>query len=189
MCPTVLGRLETRVATLIAPALLGAILSLALGNEGFIVIIGVYLLMGTVLDVAIYPFIIKWQPPWLTFVLAIGEFVILYVLSQILKIHLTHVEAVWFFWVSWTLANWTKVVVLPILSLSWIENAGEFRRTGWSVPPEMEPMPLLAIAGSGQPGVLAREFSAISEIPEELRTLPAPSGVHDPGEVGAAQRA
>jgi hypothetical protein len=182
MCPTVLGRLETRTVTLLGPALLGAILSLVTGNEGFIVIIGVYLLMGTVLDIAIYPFIVRWQPPWLTFVLAIGEFVILYTLSQILKIGLAPVDAVWFFWVSWTIANWTKIVILPIVSLSWIENAGEFRSTGWAVPPDVEPIPVLALISQTSPagaGGLVREFSTIGTVPDELRRLPAPSGVHE----------
>ncbi|HEX4107057.1 MAG TPA: hypothetical protein VHX88_02930 [Solirubrobacteraceae bacterium] len=179
MCPTILGRLETRTVVLIGPAIVGAILSLAMHNEGFIVIIGVYLLLGSVLDIAIYPFVLQWQPPWLTFVLAIVEFVLLYVLSQILKIHLTHLDAVWFFWLSWTMANWTKVVILPIVSLSWIENAGEFRSTDWSVPPEFEPLPLLAQPASTVPGALAREFSSVIEVPAELRALPAPSGVHE----------
>ena len=35
MCPTVLGRVETRVAILIGPAILGAILWLITGNEGY----------------------------------------------------------------------------------------------------------------------------------------------------------
>ena len=95
---------------------------------------------------------IKWQPPWLTFVLAVGEFVITYTLAQILEVGLQPIDAVWFFWLSWTLAIWTKVVILPIISLSWIENAGEFRVTGWSVPPEVEPMPLLAAEPPGAPG-------------------------------------
>jgi len=63
VCPTVLGRLETRVATLIGPALLGALLSLVTANPGYVVLIGVLLLMGTVIDTAFYPLMIKWQPP------------------------------------------------------------------------------------------------------------------------------
>jgi len=178
MCPTVLGRLETRTFVLALPAVVGAILSIATGNEGFIVLIGVYLLMGTVLDIGVYPLVIKWQPPWLTFVLAIVEFVILYVLAMVLKVGLTHLDAVWFYWLSWTLAIWSKVVILPIVSLSWIENAGELRITGWSVPPEIEPLPLLASVAPTQPGELAREFSTIGEIPAGLRDVPPPSGVH-----------
>ena len=86
------------------------------------------------------------------------------------------------FWVAWWIAIWTKVVVLPLLSLSWIEDAGEFRQTGWSVPPEYVPLPVQVFtpqqAGAGPPP-LARKFSAaVIEIPEELRRAPSPSGVH-----------
>jgi hypothetical protein len=178
MCPTILGRLETRTYILIIPAIIGAVLSIVTGVPGYIVLIGVYLLLGTVLDIAIYPMLIKWQPPWLTFVLAIFEFVVLYVLAMVLKIGLTHLDAVWFYWLSWVVAIWSKVVILPIVSLSWIENAGEFRITGWSVPPEIEPLPLVASVAPTEPGRLAREFSTIGEVPAELRGLPAPSGVH-----------
>ena len=78
-------------------------------------------------------------------------------------------------------------MILPILSLSWIENAGEFRQTGWSVPPEIEPMPLLAAEPERAPGEirLVREFSSVNQIPDELRNVPAPSGVHQaPPRVG-----
>lgn len=178
MCPTVLGRIETRTAILIGPAILGTILSLLTGNEGFIVVIGIYLLMGVVLDTSFYPFVIKWQPPWLTFVLAVGEFVILYTLAQVLEVGLQPIDAVWFYWVSWVMANWTKIVILPILSLTWIESGGEFRETGWSVPAESEQIPVLAAATSSPGEVrLVREFSAVNQIPAELRDVPSPSGV------------
>jgi len=181
MCPTPLGRVETRTFILIGPAILGTILSLVTGNEGYIVLIGIYLLLGVALDIAFYPFVIKWQPPWLTFVLAIGEFVILYTLSQVLEVGLDPADAVWFYWASWVMAVWTKVVVLPILSLTWIENASEFRATGWTTPAETQPLPLLAdMEEPRAPGEirLVREFSAVNQVPEELRKVPAPSGVH-----------
>ena len=73
-----------------------------------------------------------------------------------------------------------KVAILPLLSLSWIENAGEFRQTGWSVAPEYQPLAITVFTppseGSGPPP-LAREFSSVRELPAELRNLPSPSGV------------
>lgn len=179
MCPTVLGRLETRTATLIGPAILGTILALITRNEGFIVIIGILLLMGAVLDTSFYPYVIRWQPPWLTFVVAFGEFVILYTLAQILEVGLKPIDAVWFYWVSWIIANWTKIVILPIISLTWIESGGEFRQTGWSVAAEAESFPIIAMERSELGDTrLVREFSAVNELPAELRDVPAPSGVH-----------
>jgi len=180
MCPTILGRIETRTFILIGPAIIGAVLSILTGNEGFIVVIGIYLLQGVILDIFFYPYVIKWQPPWLTFTIAVGEFVIVYTLAQILKVGLKPVDALLFFWLSLTIAIWTKVVILPIISLSWIENAGEFRITGWAVPPEVEPIPVMAAEPAGAPGEirLVREFSAVNQIPDELRNVPAPSGVH-----------
>jgi hypothetical protein len=180
MCPTVLGRIETRTIILLPGAILGVILSILTKNEGFIVLIGIYLLMGVTLDIAFYPYVIRWQPPWLTFTLAVGEFVILYVLAHVLKVGLSNIDAVWFYWVTWVMAVWTKIVILPLFSLSWIENGGEFRFTGWSTAPDLLPMPVSVIgaqeAASGPPP-LAIEFSSVKGVPEELRKLPPPSGV------------
>jgi hypothetical protein len=192
MCPTILGRIQTRTAILVGPAILGAILSIATGKPGFIVLIGVYLLMGVALDTGFYPFVIRWQPPWLTFVLALGEFVLLYVLSQVLEIGLSPVEAIVFYWVSWALAIATKIVLLPILSLSWIENGGEFRATGWTVLSQRAPVSAVATAAvPAAPSALAREFAAEGDVPRDVRNAPSPSTVDAiPEELRlAAQRA
>jgi hypothetical protein len=180
MCPTVLGRLQTRTAVLIGPAALGLLLWLITGRPGFLVLIGVYLLLGAALDTGFYPFLIRWQPPWLTFVLACGEFVLLFLLGRLLDVGLSSWEATWFFWVSWAIAVATRIVVLPIVSLSWVENGGEFRETGWSIAPEYEPFPILAepLPVSAEPGRLVREFTSVGEIPAELRRVPSPTGVH-----------
>lgn len=182
MCPTVLGRVQTRSAILLVPALIATIVSLVTGNAGWIVTIGLFFVIGVALDTAFYPFVISWQPPWLTFVLALGEFGLVYVAAHFLKVHLTDLDAVVLYWVAWVIAISTRIVVLPLLSLSWIENGGEFRATGWSVAPEYQPLPVSAFtpqqAGAGPPP-LARKFSAaVIDIPEELRQLPGPSGVH-----------
>jgi hypothetical protein len=190
MCPTTLGRIETRTTILIGPAIVATILSLITQNEGWIVTIGIYLLMGVALDIAVYPWVIRWQPPWLTGVLAIGEFVILFILLKVLQPgHAPYGDPnVWLgeddwrpialYWGSWWLAIWTKIVVLPLVSLGWVENGGEFRFTGWSFPEESRPVPLVAAPSPGEgPPKLAREFSSVNRVPD-LERRPPLSGAH-----------
>ena len=200
MCPTVLGRIQTRVAILVGPAILATILSLVTQNEGWIVTIGLYLVMGVALDVMVYPFVIRWQPPWLTFVLAVVEFVILFCLVKLLQpgqapygnpdeiLAADDWRPIALYWVSWVIAIVTKIVVLPLVSLSWIENGGEFRRVGWSVAPDYQPLPLIAtIDERGSTGQLAREFSAVHSVAElrPVRPLSAVRPVVTPGQAAA----
>jgi hypothetical protein len=181
MCPTVLGRLETRVFTLIGPAILATILSFVSDNPGWIITIGLYLVMGTVLDVLFYPRVITWQPPWLTFVLAVGEFVLLFVLVMVTdpgngEPGFGTVAAIVLYWVSWVLAVTTKIVGFPLVSLSWVENGAEFRSVGWSVPPGSEPLPLLALPTPAQErDQLVERVSGVHEAPAQLPPL---SGEH-----------
>lgn len=184
MCPTPIGRLHTRTAIFVGPALLGLIFSLVSGHWDWLVLVGVYFMLAIFLDSAIYPWLLKWQPPWMGGVLAVAEFGLLLVLASILNDktgglqNISIGEAIWFYWLCWVIAAVTKIVVLPIASLTYVESAAEFRTTEWSVPPPLEPLPILASSEEAKagPGPVIREASGVHAKP--LEPLPSPSGVH-----------
>lgn len=186
MCPTPTGRIHTRTATIFLPALFGLIVSLVTGHFDWIVLIGVYYVMGIFLDAAVYSWLFKFQPPWMTFVIALAEFGLLLVLAGILNNtngggleNVSVGEAAIFYWIAWILAiPVTKVMLLPLLSLTYLESAGEIRTTEWSIPESQLALPLLASSAEAArgPGPVVREASGAHAKP--LPQLPSPSGVH-----------
>jgi hypothetical protein len=185
MCPTPIGRLHTRVAIwILGPFLVGVIFSLVSGHIDWLVLAGIYLMLGVFLDSAIYPWLLKWQPPWMGGVLALAEFGLLLVLAGILNdktgglADISIGGAIVFYWICWIAASLAKIVVLPIASLTYVESAAEFRRAAWSVPPPLEPLPILASSEEAKagPGPVIREASGVHARP--LEPLPSPSGVH-----------
>jgi hypothetical protein len=178
MCPTPVGRIHTRVATIVAPAILGVVLWIITGREDFLVLVGVYLLLGVSLDAGVYSWLIAYQPPWMTFVLALAELGLLYVLAQILELDLRPWEAIVFYWACWILAIWSKLAALPIASLTYLESSGEFRRAAWSIPPAQAPLPVLVSAADASKGAGPLLRSASGEHKTPLEPLPSPSGLH-----------
>jgi hypothetical protein len=184
MCQTPTGRIHTRSATIFLPALLGLVLSLISGHWDWLALVGVYYLLGVFLDTAVYSWLLKYQPPFVAVVLALAEFGLLLVLANALNdaggglSHISIGEAAIFYWACWILASLTKIVILPIASLTYIESAGEFRTTEWSVPPPLEALPVLASSAEAKagPGPVIREASGVHARP--LEALPSPSGVH-----------
>ena len=169
MCPTPQGRVHTRVASMMLPGVLGLILWLITSNPDWFVLIGVLLVLGVTLDSAIYVWAVKWQPPWMTGVLALVELGLLLILATLLKLDIGIVEGIIFYVGAWLLFVFTKIVLLPIFSLTYVESAGEFRTTEWSIPASKESLPLIAATGSGEgtPGTLLREASGVHAIQKQ----------------------
>jgi len=158
------------VASTFLPGVLGLIMWLVTGNPDWFVLIGVLLVLGVTLDSAIYVWAVKWQPPWMTGVLALVELGLLLILANLLKLDIGIVEGIIFYIAAWLLFVFTKIVLLPIFSLTYVESAGEFRTTAWSIPASKESLPLIAATESGQgtPGTLLREASgAHATIPKQ----------------------
>jgi hypothetical protein len=178
MCPTLVGRIHSRVASLVLPAALGIVLSLVTGREDWIVLIGVLLLLGTALDTLVYTWLIRYQPPWLTGVVGLAELGFLFVLAHLLELHLTDLEAIVFYLVSWSLATATRIALFPTFSLTYLESAGEFRRIEWSIPAPQEQLPVYASpADTGSAGPVLRAASGVHAVP--LEPKPGLSGVHE----------
>jgi hypothetical protein len=156
---------------------LATAISLATGNAGWIVLIGVYLLMGVALDATVYSWLLRYQPPWMTGVLALAEFGLLLVLASILDVGLTVAQASALYWVSWLLATATRIVLFPIFSLTYLESSAEFRRIEWSIPPAQASVPVIASAAdvAAGPGAVVRAASGVRARPLELK--PGPSGI------------
>ena len=87
------------------------------------------------------------------------------------------------YWVSWVIADRTKIVVLPLVSLSWIENGGELRATGWSVAPQYESSPSWR-RRTRPPGGLVREFSSALSIADLQMARPLTAIRPVPGSAG-----
>src|SRR4051794_41269741 len=161
MCPTVIGRIHTRVSIIVlGPALIGLIFSLVSGHWDWLVLVGGYLTLGIFLDTAIYPWLLKWQPPWVGGLLALAEFGLLLVLAGILNdktgglSNISIGEAIWFYWLCWVTASLIKIVILPLINLTYAESAGEVRHVAWSGPPPLEPLPVPPprAGGKARPG-------------------------------------
>jgi hypothetical protein len=84
------------------------------------------------------------------------------------------------YWGSWVIASSTRIVVLPLVSLSWIENGGELRATGWSAAPDYVPLPLVA-APMPERGRLVRELSGVHAVPDLRPARPLTSAGSPPG--------
>lgn len=161
MCPTTIGRIHTRVATIaFLPALLGVAISLITADADWIALIGLYLLMGVALDAIVYSWAVRYQPPPMTFVLAVIELGLLLALARRgVELTLPLGWSIAFYWGAWLLAVFTKIAILPNLSLTYLESAGEFRRTEWSIPPSRQSVPVYGSVAPG-PGAVSSAAAA-----------------------------
>lgn len=130
MCFTFIGRLHTRLALLVVPLLFTGMIVLLTGERAYFTLFGLMAVSGLALELGVYSWLIQYQPRWLTILLAVPEFLLVWWLMALFGPALAGVsnrQAIGLFAAAW-LINWlTLQIVLPLLWPRWAEDSGEFR--------------------------------------------------------------
>ena len=130
MCFTFLGRVETRLLSLILPLCATGAFAVLGGSGEYWMLFGVMVLVALALDLGIYIWWIDYQPRWLTLVLGVFEFLAIRQAIEwfpALNVRLSLAQALSFYVVAWV-ASWiTTQAVMPSLWPRWAEDGGEIR--------------------------------------------------------------
>lgn len=127
MCFSLAGRLQTRAVALLHALILAILFAGANWNLSYFTMFFWMVGMAFVLDLFVYSRWIGYQPRWLTIVLGVFEFFLLFILVPGPK---DLGQMLGFYLLAW-LAGWlTLEILLPLAWPRWAEDAGEFRQLG-----------------------------------------------------------
>lgn len=130
MAYTLRGRLDSRLAAVLAP--LAAACALALGLHVWwpVELAAIMIAVGVLLDVAVYHRLISYQPAWAALPLGLLELGAVMALAIPLNVDAPLVPALVFYWGSWLLAQAFGHAVLPLTRLSYADDGGQLGGTG-----------------------------------------------------------
>jgi hypothetical protein len=130
MSYTLRGRLESRLAAVLLPFL--AACALALGLEAWwpIELAGAMIGAGLALDVALYHRLLPYQPAWAAIPLGLLELTATMALVRLFDVAAPLEPALWFFFLSWVLAQILGHAGWPLMRLTYAEDGGELGRGG-----------------------------------------------------------
>jgi hypothetical protein len=126
MSYTLIGRIQTRVVSVL-PALLVA---LALQRWWAIELVALMLGIGLVLDVAVYHRVFTYQPAWLALPLGVLELGLVYGAMRWLELMAPLRWALGLYAIGWVAAQLFGHAVFPRLRLEYAEDGGELGRRG-----------------------------------------------------------
>jgi hypothetical protein len=130
---TLVGRLQTRLCALTGPLMLMSASALLARSAGPLRLFALMAVLGILLDVGLYHWLIRYQPPWLTIALGVGEFVLLLGLLHgpaWMSTGLRPATALVLYTPGWLLSWLTTQVLLPWRWPRWAEDGGELRPGG-----------------------------------------------------------
>lgn len=126
MSYTLIGRIQTRVVSVL-PALLVA---LALQRWWAIELVALMLGIGLVLDVAVYHRVFTYQPAWLALPLGLLELGVVYGAMRWLQLMAPLRWALGLYAIGWVAAQLFGHAIFPRLRLEYAEDGGELGRRG-----------------------------------------------------------
>ena len=130
MSYTLRGRIESRLAAMLAPLAAAGVASLAVDDWWPIELAALMLAVGLALDATLYHRVLAYQPGWLAVPLGALELVLVMAAARATDLHSPLGGALVLFVLSWL---WTQVVghaALPLLRDSYAEDGGELARGG-----------------------------------------------------------
>jgi hypothetical protein len=128
MCFTVMGRVQTRLYSLVWPLAVTIVFVLVGGSGDYWTLFALMALVGFALDAFVYPRFIGYQGRWLTIALGALEFVVIRLVAAIVPIfsvRLSGLEASLFYVCAWVGVWVTTQAVFPLLWPRWVEEGGE----------------------------------------------------------------
>jgi nitrous oxidase accessory protein NosD len=156
---TLRGRLESRLAAALLPALAAAVLAGALEAWWPIELVGLMVAVGLALDATAYHRLIAYQPAWLAVPLGALELGLTMTLVVALGVDAPVGPAVAFFAGAWLVAQLLGHAGFPLAHLTYAEDGGELGRAGrglWAAAP-VALAAALGVAWALQPPIVRLE--------------------------------
>ena len=130
MSYTLRGRLETRLAAALLPALAAAAVSPLLHKWWPLELVGLMTAIGLLLDAVVYHRLFAYQPGWLALPLGLAELGLTMAAVRALDLNAPLGSALALFGGAWLLQQLLAHAALPLLRLSWPEDGGELGAAG-----------------------------------------------------------
>jgi nitrous oxidase accessory protein NosD len=127
---TLRGRLDSRLAAVLAPLVVACVLALALHVWWPVELAALMVAVGVLLDLAVYHRLLAYQPGWAALPFGLLELGVVMGLAVPLNVDAPLVPALAFFWGSWLLTQVLGHALLPLARLSYGDDGGQLGRVG-----------------------------------------------------------
>lgn len=130
MAYTLRGRLESRLAAVLAPLAVACLLALALQAWWPVELALLMVAVGLALDLAVYHRVLRYQPGWAALPLGLLELGAVMGLARLLDVAAPLAGALAFYAGAWLLAQVLAHAVFPLARLTYGDDGGELGRAG-----------------------------------------------------------